>query len=154
MRIKMNAMEVRALCIKNNWFTNGDNTQYTKLFERVGDGAEIDEIAAIIWICSANADKDDIARQLSKTVDKERVQLVRAMEMLARAVNDEDVFMYWLISGVADGDINENTADEDLEYYTEDRRFSELMDTFLKLMSRANNSGGLYADGIVSNDAE
>lgn len=88
------------------------------------------------------------------TADKERVQLVRAMEMLARAVNDEDVFMYWLISGVADGDINENTADEDLEYYTEDRRFSELMDTFLKLMSRANNSGGLYADGIVSNDAE
>ncbi len=151
MKIKMNAMEVRSLCIKNNWFTNGDNTQYMRLFERVDNGAEIDEIAAIIWICSDNADKDDIVRQLTKPVKKDRVQLVRAMEMLARAVNE---FMYWLISGVADGDINENTADEDLEYYTEDRRFSELMDTFLKLMSRANNSGGLYADGIVSNDAE
>lgn len=66
MRIKMNAMEVRSLCIKNNWFTNGDNTQYTRLFERVDDGAEIDEIAAIIWICSDNADKGDIVRQLTK----------------------------------------------------------------------------------------
>lgn len=66
MRIKMNAMEVRSLCIKNNWFTNGDNTQYTRLFERVDDEAEIDEIAVIIWICSDNADKDDIVRQLTK----------------------------------------------------------------------------------------
>lgn len=125
-------------------------------------GSAVDAITDEIWdimfewlfnlIYGAIADLFEFINE--STADKERVQLVRAMEMLARAVNDEDVFMYWLISGVADGDINENTADEDLEYYTEDRRFSELMDTFLKLMSRANNSGGLYADGVVSNDAE
>ena len=81
---------------------------------------------------------------------KQRCEIVRAMETLARAVNDEDVFEAWLIEGVADGDIDETTADEELEYYTEDEVFADLMDSFLHLMSRAKRSGGLYADGIVS----
>lgn len=81
MRIEMNAMEVRTLCIKNDWFTNGDNAQYTRLFERVDDGAEIDEIATIIWICSVNADKDDIMRQLTKTVKKECVEDIKKITL-------------------------------------------------------------------------
>lgn len=81
---------------------------------------------------------------------KRRCEIVRAMELLARAVNDEDVFEAWLIEGVADGDIDETTADEELEYYTEDEAFADLMDLFLHIMSKAKKSGGLYADGIVS----
>ena len=72
------------------------------------------------------------------------------METIARAVNDENIFMDWLISGVADGDIKANTEDDELEYYTEDDTFAELMDTFLCLMSNAKKNGGLYVDGIVS----
>ncbi len=81
---------------------------------------------------------------------KRRTEVVRAMETLARTVNDEMVFEEWLIYGVADGDIDNNTIDEELEYYIEDEAFAELMGTFLNVMARANKSGGLYVDRVVS----
>lgn len=79
-----------------------------------------------------------------------RIKVVRAMETLARAVNDEYVFEEWLMCGVADGDIDETTEDEELEYYIDDATFAELMGTFLSVMVSANKSGGLYVDGVVS----
>ncbi len=82
---------------------------------------------------------------------KERCDIVRAMERIARAVNDEEVFEEWLISGVADGDIEEGTTDEELDYYVKDDAvFAELMDVFLHVMKRAYKSGGLYVDRVVS----
>ena len=83
---------------------------------------------------------------------KERCEVVRAMETLARAVNDEDVFEGWLILGVADGDIDETTTDEELEWYIQDKNLASLMGTFLDVMKRAKRSGGLYVDGVVSKD--
>ena len=86
---------------------------------------------------------------------KERCDLVRAMEKLARAVNDELVFEEWLISGVADGDIEDGTEDEELDYYVnDDAVFADLMDTFLHVMKGAYKSGGLYVDGVVSKPAK
>ena len=79
-----------------------------------------------------------------------RAKVVRAMETIARCVNDEDVFYRWLLYCVADGDIDENTTDEDLEYYCEDKTFADLMERFLDLMTAAKRSGGLYEDRIVS----
>lgn len=43
---------LRALCIKHNWFTCGDCRQYERLFEANRSGYTLEEIAAIIWICS------------------------------------------------------------------------------------------------------
>ena len=83
---------------------------------------------------------------------KLRIDMVRAMETLARSVNDEMVFEGWLMCGVADGDIDATTTDEELEYYIEDETFAELMGTFLRVMARAKKSGGLYVDGVVSKD--
>mgnify|MGYP007122081090 CR=1 FL=1 len=85
---------------------------------------------------------------------KERVNVVRAMETIARCINDEMIFDSWLMVGVADGDIAEDTEDEDLEYYCEDDNFAELMDLFLRLMTRTKKSGGLYCDGVVSKEAD
>lgn len=82
----------------------------------------------------------------------ERIKTIRAMEHIARQVNDEYVFEGWLMCGVADGDIRDDTTDEELEYYTEDSTFAELMDTFLRVMVRAYRSGGLYCDHIVSKE--
>ena len=79
-----------------------------------------------------------------------RAKLVRAIETIARCVNDEDVFYRWLLCGVADGDIDNDTTDEDLEYYCEDKTFADLMERFLDLMTAAKRSGGLYEDRIVS----
>ena len=81
---------------------------------------------------------------------KLRTNVVRAMETLARSVNDEEVFEGWLMCGVADGDIEPSTEDEELEYYIEDETFAELMGVFLNVMKNAYKSGGLYVDGIVS----
>ena len=44
--------ELRHLCIKNNWFTEGSNSQYEKLFYANENGCPIEEIATIIWVCS------------------------------------------------------------------------------------------------------
>ena len=79
-----------------------------------------------------------------------RAKVVRAMETIARCVNDEEVFYRWLLCGVADGDIDDDTTDEDLEYYCEDKTFADLMERFLNLMTAAKKSGGLYEDKIVS----
>ena len=79
-----------------------------------------------------------------------RAKVVRAMETIARCVNDEEVFYRWLLCGVAEGDIDDNTTDEDLEYYCEDKTFADLMERFLDLMNAAKKSGGLYEDKIVS----
>ena len=82
---------------------------------------------------------------------KERAKVVRAMDLLCRCINDEDVFMPWLSVGVADGDITSETTDEDLEWYCEDDNFAELMSVFLRRM-KYTAKDGLYVDGVVSKD--
>ncbi|MCQ2416360.1 MAG: hypothetical protein MJ071_00945 [Oscillospiraceae bacterium] len=160
MKIQMSCEEVRSLCIRNDWFTAGSNRQYEKMFGRVAEHADIDEVATLIWICSVDVEKAEIANQLMRranleqneaTVSKERIEVVRAMETIARTVNNENIFMEWLTYGVADGDIREGTEDDELEYYTRDEEYSELMGTFLNVMKSASKSGGLYSDGVTSN---
>jgi hypothetical protein len=59
--------ELRSICIKNNWFTNGSISQYTKLFELNDSGASLDELALIIWLCSQNTTKQEIKNKLLET---------------------------------------------------------------------------------------
>lgn len=85
----------------------------------------------------------------------ERIKLAKSMEFIARQVNDEEVFEGWLINGIADGDIEYGDLgvsddDEILDYCVDDADFAELMALFLRIMRRADKSGGLYCDGIVS----
>lgn len=80
-----------------------------------------------------------------------RARVVRAMEEIARCVNDEELFVgLWLSLGIADGDITQETTDEDLEGYCDNESFKDLMYTFLKLMEAAREDGGLYCDGITA----
>lgn len=88
----------------------------------------------------------------------ERIKMVKAMEFIARQINDEGIFMGWLYNGVADGDISygdleveidDDAAYDDAAYYTDDASLEDLMDTFVRLMAKAYKSGGLYCDGIV-----
>lgn len=98
---------------------------------------------------------------------KERIEFIRAMETIARAVSDEDIFEAWLLNGVPDGTIEVNgdkeKEDEELTYfYEDDDDFAALMATFCRLMrymvedpeideeDRKSGNGMLYADGIVS----
>lgn len=58
--------------------------------------------------------------------------------------------------GVADGDIPENSLDTDNveEAYIDDDTFKKLISCFLRRMSAAYKSGGLYIDKIVSDSKE
>lgn len=87
----------------------------------------------------------------------DRKKVVLAMELLARCINDEDVFDGWLMCGVADGDIPRFSTDVDTvdDYYVEDdSTFKDLMSCFLRRMSGAYKSGGLQCDGVVSDSLE
>lgn len=84
----------------------------------------------------------------------ERTKMVKAMEFIARQINDEEVFEGWLINGVADGDIEYGDLsandEEDLSCYVDDDSFASLMTCFLRRMAAAHRSGGLYCDKVVS----
>lgn len=83
---------------------------------------------------------------------EERIKMVKAMEYIARQVNDEEDFEYWLELGVADGDIEygDLSADDCDEYYIEDEEFSDLMFRFLCLMHMVRGKGGFACDGVLS----
>lgn len=90
----------------------------------------------------------------------ERIKMVKAMEFIARNLNDEEIFETWLSVGVADGDIPygnltiETDDMDNLEAYTDDETFADLMDTFIHMMRSACKSGGLYCDQVVSKASE
>ena len=89
----------------------------------------------------------------------ERIKMVKAMEYIARQLNDESILIdLWFTYGVADGDIdygdlNVNAEDIDnLEYYIDDEEFADLMKLFMQCMKSAAKSGGLYCDDVVSKE--
>lgn len=89
----------------------------------------------------------------------ERIKMVKAMEFIIRNLNNEDLMELWLMSGVADGDIEYgDLSDSDLEgemdYYIDDGTFADLMDIFLVTMAEAKKDDGLYCDRIVSKEAD
>ena len=90
---------------------------------------------------------------MSKLVRK---KAVLAMEFLARGINDEEVFEGWLIGGVADGDLNYGEWDPNVvdEIYINDDCFKGLMRCFLRRMTAAYKSGGLYIDKVCSGDKD
>ena len=102
----------------------------------------------------------ELTNQNNKSMDKEtrkkeyRKRMVLAMEMLVRAVNDEEIMMAWLMCGVADGDISPASLDTEEvdDVYIEDEYYADLMTLFLRTMEAAWRDGGLYDSGISSMD--
>ena len=86
-------------------------------------------------------------------VDERRKAIV-CMEYLARQINDEDILMSWLMCGVPDGDIKYGDINLDAvcseDYMVSDAGFKDIMTCFLRCMSRAYASGGLWCGDVVS----
>ena len=88
----------------------------------------------------------------------QRIKMVKAMEYIARQINDESVLCGWLMLGVADEDIPygdldvpENMEEDEAYWYAkEDDTFKELMETFLRKMVQAAQDGGLYCGGVTA----
>lgn len=79
-------------------------------------------------------------------------KLVACMEFIARHVNNEDIFSVWLADGVADGDIPyghlpvSTYREDEIAWYAERDHLRDLIDTFLYLMKKAYEDGGLVID--------
>lgn len=50
--MRFTAETLRQLCVDHGWFTMGTNEQYKKLFIANDMGASIDELSAMIWMCT------------------------------------------------------------------------------------------------------
>ncbi len=64
--MKISAEKLYRLCNKYQWFTSGDCTQYEKLFEKNRQGASLETLATIIWLCSVRYEEKDILKILEK----------------------------------------------------------------------------------------
>lgn len=78
---------LRNLCIKNNWFTEGTNSQYEKLFYMNKSNASIEHIATVIWLCSDSEEhtRRDIIFTLHEAGFSERMDM-----------SEEEHLMDWL----------------------------------------------------------
>ena len=84
---------------------------------------------------------------------KERVSVVRAMDTIVRSLNDERDILWWLDSGVPDGEINEETTDEELYWLVDDdESFADIMSTFIKIMRRQPVNGAMWVNNVLSKE--
>lgn len=87
-----------------------------------------------------------------------RIKMVKAMDYVARNINDVDVVEEWQVGGVESGDIKFGDLDVgvgDADYlmeYIEDEKFRLIMREFIYVIWRAANTGGLYCDDVCSKD--
>lgn len=94
-------------------------------------------------------------------VPVDRIKMIKAMEYIARQMNDENAFYFgWLQDGVPDGEIEygdlsvkpeDRDPDSLIGFMAQDNNFSELMRAFLWCMKTAWYKGGLHCDGATSN---
>lgn len=81
----------------------------------------------------------------SQEVLIERVKVLRAMDTIARTINNEDIFESWLVYGVPDEEIQPDTKDDELMWLVEDDEdWQEMLDTFSRVMYLAYKDGGLW----------
>lgn len=84
---------------------------------------------------------------------KERVSVIRAMDTIVRSLNDEGDILWWLGSGVPDGEINPKTTDEELYWLVDDdESFADIMSTFIKIMKRQPVDGAMWVDNVLSKE--
>lgn len=65
-KMKISSNKLYHLCNKYQWFTGGDCIQYEKLFEKNRQGASLETLATIIWLCSSSYDEKQILEILKK----------------------------------------------------------------------------------------
>ena len=53
------------MCIKHDWFNEGDNEMYEKMFI-ASHTQPMEAIASMIWVCSSDAEYDEVESELRK----------------------------------------------------------------------------------------
>lgn len=70
--MKFSTEKLYQLCNKYQWFTYGDCKQYEMFFERNRQGASLETLATLLWICSSGWDEAAILEILRKEQDHEK----------------------------------------------------------------------------------
>lgn len=86
----------------------------------------------------------------------EKGKMIKSMETVIKNLNNKRFLYWWLMYGVADGDITEETTDEEAEeMYGED--LTDLMNLFARIMYSATKENlenymksTFYCDGVIS----
>lgn len=107
---------LRRICIKNNWFDAGDNTQYQKMFAINDTFPTIRELALIIMICTSTetATLDEIIERIELAHEKYVEPYKTALFIDGQWQFIDELRMgYRIITGLDD---NELTDEEIWEY--------------------------------------
>ena len=80
---------LREICISNKWFTEGSNSQYNKLFELNDDGADLDQLSLVIWLCSDSEKWSE--NEIYKELMEERQTVEAALEAYKQYSEFEDI---------------------------------------------------------------
>jgi len=85
-----------------------------------------------------------------------RAEYVKAMEIIVRGLNDEDLIDPWLMNGVVDGDINSDTSIYEIVDlgYANENTFKAITGCFLRIMEKAGKSGIYVGNVFVDNKSK
>lgn len=104
----MNNETLRDICIKNNWFTCGSNSQYDKLFDMNEQGRSADELALVIWLCSNEAfSREQIKQELVK---QDKIQADSEPEIIKNMGTNMTEADYQKLLGHGESEISEAEA--------------------------------------------
>ena len=75
---------------------------------------------------------------MTKGEKKLRKERILDMDWIVRNLGDEDLLESWLMCGVADGDLDNNSTSEDVDdYYIDSDNYSYITGLFIRIMKRA-----------------
>ena len=69
--MKISTEKLYRLCNKYQCFKSCDCTKYEKLFKRNRQGASLETLATIIWLCSVGYEEKDILKMLEKECEND-----------------------------------------------------------------------------------
>ncbi len=81
--------ELRSVCIRNKWFTEGTNRQYDKLFYANEMRWPIDEIATIIWLAS-DTDETTCRRDILYTLKELQEEYMGSLGVQQQAQGERE----------------------------------------------------------------
>lgn len=81
--------ELRSICIRCGWFTNGSCEQYEKMFEMNEKQMPLREIAVAIWICSYGYSLEQVEARLEEALEDYLMELAKAQIAEGERAADE-----------------------------------------------------------------
>jgi hypothetical protein len=115
--------DLRALCIKRNWFTCGSTAQYEKLFHANTSCCSIEEIATIIWLCSD--DEQHCRRDILADLKEARASWIKSplVEVQAEPAEKNEWIPFWQTKPPTNGWYLTMTVRTNGAYHTTRERF-------------------------------